>query len=32
LGALVKKVVHSLVVKNMEGVLGAIKKRAEERG
>lgn len=29
LGALVKKVVHSLVVKNMEGVLGAIKERAE---
>jgi ribosome-associated toxin RatA of RatAB toxin-antitoxin module len=31
LGPLVKKVVHNLVVKNMDGVLGAIKKRAEER-
>jgi len=31
LGPLVKKVVHSLVVKNMEGVLGAIKQRAESR-
>lgn len=31
LGPLVKKVVHSLVVKNMEGVLGAIKKRAEAK-
>jgi uncharacterized membrane protein len=30
LGALVKKVIHSIVVKNMEGVLEAIKKRAEE--
>lgn len=29
LGALVKKVVHNLVIKNMEGVLGAIKGRAE---
>ncbi len=29
LGALVKKVIHNIVVKNMEGVLGAIKKRAE---
>lgn len=29
LGPLVKKVVHSLVVKNMEGVLAAIKERAE---
>ncbi|MBV6458620.1 MAG: hypothetical protein HONBIEJF_01753 [Fimbriimonadaceae bacterium] len=28
-GPLVKKVVHSLVVKNMDGVLGAIKRRAE---
>jgi uncharacterized membrane protein len=30
LGALVKKVIHGIVVKNMEGVLAAIKKRAEE--
>lgn len=29
LGALVKKVIHSIVVKNMEGVLDAIKHRAE---
>lgn len=29
LGPLVKKVVHSLVVKNMESALNAIKKRAE---
>lgn len=29
LGPLVKKVVHSLVVKNMDGVLEAIKERAE---
>lgn len=29
LGPLVKKVVHNIVVKNMDGVLGAIKKRAE---
>jgi uncharacterized membrane protein len=30
LGPLVKKVVHNIVIKNMEGVLGAIKKRAED--
>lgn len=30
LGALVKKVIHNIVVKNMEGVLEAIKNRAEE--
>ena len=30
LGALVRKVIHSIVVKNMEGVLESIKKRAEE--
>lgn len=30
LGPLIKKVVHALVIKNMDGVLGAIKKRAEE--
>ena len=30
LGALVKKVIHNIVVKNMEGVLGAIKQRAEQ--
>lgn len=30
LGPLVKKVVHNIVVKNMEGVLGAIKERAEK--
>lgn len=30
LGALVNKVVYSLVVKNMESVLAAIKKRAED--
>ena len=29
LGALVKKVIHNIVVKNMDGVLGAIKQRAE---
>jgi uncharacterized membrane protein len=29
LGPLVKKVIHGIVVKNMEGVLGAIKARAE---
>ena len=29
LGPLVKKVVHNIVIKNMEGVLGAIKQRAE---
>ncbi len=29
LGPLIKKVVHSLVTKNLEGVLAAIKKRAE---
>lgn len=29
LGALVKKVIHNIVVKNMEGVLEAIKARAE---
>jgi len=29
LGALIKKVIHNIVVKNMEGVLGAIKQRAE---
>ena len=29
LGALVKKVIHAIVVKNMEGVLEAIKHRAE---
>jgi uncharacterized membrane protein len=29
LGPLVKKVIHAIVVKNMEGVLGAIKDRAE---
>ena len=27
--SLVKKVIHNIVVKNMEGVLGAIKARAE---
>ncbi len=31
LGPLVKKVVHSLVIKNMEGVLQAIKERAEQQ-
>ncbi len=31
LGALVKKVVHGIVVKNMESVLEAIKNRAEEQ-
>lgn len=31
LGPLVGKVIYSLVVKNMDGVLGAIKKRAESR-
>lgn len=31
LGPLVKKIVHSLVEKNMEGVLAAIKERAEAR-
>ncbi|BBO23625.1 MAG: hypothetical protein HND43_05975 [Armatimonadetes bacterium] len=30
LGPLVRKVVHSIVVKNMDNVLGAIKKRAEQ--
>lgn len=30
-GALVKKVVHNLVIKNMDGVLGAIKERSEQR-
>lgn len=30
LGPLVKKVVHGIVVKNMDGVLGAIKARAEK--
>lgn len=30
LGALVKKVIHNIVVKNMEGVLEAIKNRSEE--
>ena len=30
LGALVKKVIHNIVVKNMEGVLGSIKQRAEQ--
>jgi len=29
LGPLVKKVVHNIVIKNMEGVLGAIKERSE---
>lgn len=29
LGPLVAKVVHNIVIKNMEGVLGAIKQRAE---
>lgn len=29
LGALVKKVIHGIVIKNMDGVLGAIKARAE---
>lgn len=29
LGPLIKKVVHNIVIKNMNGVLGAIKKRAE---
>lgn len=29
LGALVKKVIHNIVIKNMDGVLGAIKARAE---
>jgi len=29
LGALVRKVIHNIVVKNMEGVLSAIKARAE---
>ncbi len=32
LGPLVKKVVHSLVVKNLDGVLEAIKARAEDAG
>ncbi len=32
LGPLVKKVVHSLVVKNLDGVLEAIKARAENAG
>ena len=31
LGALVKKVVHGIVVKNMESVLAAIKERAESQ-
>lgn len=31
LGALVKKVVHGLVIKNMDAVLQAIKKRAEDK-
>ena len=31
LGALVGKVIHNIVIKNMEGVLGAIKNRAESR-
>jgi uncharacterized membrane protein len=30
LGPLVKKVIHGIVVKNMDGVLAAIKKRAEQ--
>lgn len=30
LGPLVGKVIHGIVVKNMEGVLGAIKRRAEQ--
>lgn len=30
LGALVRKVIHNIVVKNMEGVLAAIKDRAEK--
>lgn len=30
LGPLVGKVIHALVTKNMEGILGAIKRRAEE--
>jgi uncharacterized membrane protein len=30
LGPLVKKVIHGIVVKNMDGVLGAIKARAEK--
>ncbi len=30
LGPLVGKVIHGIVIKNMDGVLGAIKKRAEE--
>ena len=32
LGPLVKKVVHNLVIKNMEGALNAIKERAENWG
>ena len=31
LGPLVKKVIHNIVIKNMEGVLGAIKDRAESQ-
>jgi ribosome-associated toxin RatA of RatAB toxin-antitoxin module len=31
LGPLVKKVVHSLVIKNMDSVLDAIKRRAEDK-
>lgn len=31
LGPLVKKVIHALVVKNLDGVLTSIKKRAESR-
>ncbi len=31
LGALVGKVIHNIVIKNMDGVLGAIKDRAESR-
>lgn len=30
IGALVKKVIHNLVVKNLDGVLSAIKERAEK--
>jgi uncharacterized membrane protein len=30
LGPLVKRVIHGIVVKNMDGVLGAIKQRAEK--
>jgi hypothetical protein len=31
LGALIGKVIHSIVIKNMDGVLGAIKDRVENQ-